>query len=129
MIRLGLVGPRDQLDGLRRWIDRCRQRIPAKDEKYPHLFPAFPGCDTDTGLFTTLTFTDRSCREVSGRDLEHAAGLPGELAVTAMVDAHLSELQAIAEDNRVDVILVARPDTLDDVHLRIRPPPGDHDGT
>jgi hypothetical protein len=29
-IRLGLVGPRDQLDGLRRWIERCRQPIAAK---------------------------------------------------------------------------------------------------
>jgi hypothetical protein len=34
-----------------------------------------------------------------------------------MVEAYLGELAAIAEDNRVDVILVARPDTLDDVHL------------
>jgi hypothetical protein len=29
----------------------------------------------------------------------------------------MSELEAIAEDHRVDVILVARPDTPDDVHL------------
>ncbi|MEV4691349.1 hypothetical protein AB0K27_09535 [Micromonospora echinospora] len=116
-IRLGLVGPRDQLDGLRRWIDRCRQPIAAKDAKYPHLFPAFPGCDSDVGLFTTLTFADRNCREVSYRTLQQAAGLPGELAVKAMVDAYMDELEAIAEDNRVDVIVVARPDTLDDVHL------------
>jgi len=48
-IRLGLVGPRDQLGGIRRWIDRCRGPINAKDSGYPHLFPAFPGCDSDTG--------------------------------------------------------------------------------
>ncbi len=116
-IRLGLVGPRDQLDGIRRWIERCRQPIAAKDERYPHLFPAFPGCDSDAGLYTTLAFTDRNCREVAGRALQHASGLPGELAVRAMVDAYMGELEAIAEDNRVDVIIVGRPDTLDDVHL------------
>jgi hypothetical protein len=116
-IRLGLVGPRDQLDGLRRWIERCRQPIAAKGEKYPHLFPAFPGCDSDAGLYTSLSFTDRDCREVADRALQHASGLPGELAVKAMVDAYMGELEAIAEDNRVDVIIVARPDTLDDVHL------------
>lgn len=116
-IRLGLVGPRDQLDGLRWWIERCRQPIAAKDRKYPHLFPAFPGCDNDVGLFTTLTFTDRNCREVPDRALKRACGLPGELAVKAMVEAYMSELDAIAEDNRVDVIIVARPDTLDDIHL------------
>jgi hypothetical protein len=116
-LRLGLVGPRDQLDGLRRWIERCQRPIPTKDEKYPNLFPAFPGCDSDAGLFTTLTFSDRNCREVSDRELQRAAGRPGELAVKAMVDAYMSELEAVAEDNRVDVIIVARPDTLDDVHL------------
>ncbi|WP_444949284.1 hypothetical protein [Micromonospora ureilytica] len=126
-IRLGLVGPRDHLDGLRRWIDRCRQPIDAKDARYPHLFPAFPGCDAEVGLFTTLTFADRNCREVSPRALEKAASLPGELAVEAMVDAYMDELEAIAEDNRVDVIVVARPHTLDDVHLASTPKSENHD--
>ncbi|MEH0933159.1 argonaute/piwi family protein [Micromonospora sp. CPCC 205558] len=126
-MRLGLVGPRDHLDGLRRWIDRCRQPIDAKDARYPHLFPAFPGCDAQVGLFTTLTFAGRNCREVSPRALEKAASLPGELAVKAMVDAYMDELEAIAEDNRVDVIVVARPDTLDDVHLASAPKADDHD--
>jgi hypothetical protein len=116
-IRLGLTGPRDQLDGLRRWIERCKQPIVAKDAKYPHLFPAFPGCDSDSGLYATLTFADRDCREVSDRALQRASSMPGELAVQAMVEAYMEELEAIAEDNRVDVIIVARPDTLDDVHL------------
>lgn len=116
-IRLGLVGPRDQLDGVRRWMDRCKKPIAAKDAKYPHLFPAFPGCDSDTGLFTTFTFADRNCREVPDRVLSRASSLPGELAVRATVDAYIDELEAIAEDNRVDVIIVARPDDLDDVNL------------
>jgi hypothetical protein len=116
-IRLGLVGPRDQLDGIRRWIDRCRGPIDAKDDKYPHLFPGFPGCDSDTGLCTTLTIADRNSRELPSRELERASGLPGELAVQAMVQAYMDELEALAEGNRADVIIVARPDTLDDVHL------------
>jgi hypothetical protein len=116
-IRLGLVGPRDQLDGIRRWIDRCRGPIDAKDDRYPHLFPGFPGCDSDTGLCTSLTIADRNCREQAARELERASGLPGELAVQAMVDVYMGELEALAEGNRVNVIIVARPDTLDDVHL------------
>lgn len=48
-IRIGLVGPADQLEGLRRWLERCREPIAPKDEQYPHLFPEFPGCDTDRG--------------------------------------------------------------------------------
>lgn len=119
-IRLGLVGARDQIDGIRRWIDRCRRPIDPKDDKYPHLFPGFPGCDSDTGLCTTLTTADHNCRELPSRDLERASSLPGELAVKAMVDVYMNELEALAERNRADVIIVARPDTLDDVHLAAR---------
>lgn len=54
------------------------------------------------------------------RALEHACSLPGELAVQAMVDAYMAELETIAESNRVDVIIVARPDTLNDVHLAVQ---------
>ena len=93
---------------------------PRERRQIPHLFPAFPGCDRDTGLYASLTFTDRNCRELSARTLDHASGLPGELAVQAMVKAYIDELEAVAEDNRVDVINVARPDTLDDVHLAAR---------
>ena len=116
-IRLGLAGPRDQLDGIRRWIERCRRPIVARDSRYPHLFPGFPGCDAGTGLCTSLTIADRNCRELPGRELDRAIGLPGELAVRAMTEVYMSELEALAEGNRVDVIIVARPDTLDDVHL------------
>ena len=116
-IRLGLVGPRDQLDGIRRWIERCRRPIAARDSRYPHLFPGFPGCDSGSGLCTTLTIADRNCRELPGRELDRAIGLPGELAVQAMTEVYMSELEALAEGNRVDVIIVARPDSLDDVHL------------
>jgi hypothetical protein len=126
-IRLGLVGPRDQLDGIRRWIDRCRGPIDAKDSGYPHLFPAFPGCESDTGLCTTLTIADRNCRELPSRELDRASSLPGELAVRAMVDVYMGELEALTEGNRVDVIIVARPDTLDDVHLAEQA--GDEAGT
>ena len=85
--------------------------------KYPYLFPGFPGCDAGTGLCTTLTIADRDCRELPSRELDRAIGLPGDLAVRAMTDVYMGELEALAEGNRGDVILVARPDTLDDVHL------------
>jgi nucleotide-binding universal stress UspA family protein len=80
--------------------DRCQER------EYPHLFPAFPGCDSDAGLYTTLAFSNRNCREVADRALQRASGLSGELAVRTIVDAYMGELEAIAEDNRVDVIIV-----------------------
>lgn len=111
-IRVGLVGPADQLDGLRRWLERCREPIAAKDEQYPHLFPEFPGCDTDRGLHTTLVFSDRNTRAISSRDLRaiETAGQPA--ALTRAVSIYAEEIRALADENRVDVLLVARPEQL-----------------
>lgn len=121
-IRIGLVGPADQLDGLRRWLERCREPIPAKDERYPHLFPSFPGCDIDRGLHTTLVFSDRNTRQLPERPLRALANRSGAEPIVEAVDLYADEIGALAEENRVDIILVARPDQLQDTRKRRRGP-------
>jgi hypothetical protein len=113
-IRIGLIGPADQLAGLRGWFERCREPIAAKDERYPHLFPGFPGCDIDCGLRTILVFSDRQTRAISDRDLRSIAAAPAVHGLTTAVEAYAAEITAMAEENRVDVFLVARPPELKD---------------
>jgi len=113
-IRIGLVGPADQLDGLGTWLERCREPIPAKDERYPHLFPAFPGCDIDTGLQTTLVFSDRNARTISERKLRAIRQASGGRALQMAIDTYAAEITALADENRVDVLLAARPENLAD---------------
>jgi hypothetical protein len=118
-VRVGLIGPADQLDGIRAWQERCRDPIAAKDERYPNLFPDFPGCDLDRGLHTLFALSDRATASVSSRALrriteatDHAA------AIAAAVDAYADEVHVLAEQNRVDVILLARPEELIDHRSR-----------
>ena len=113
-IRVGLVGPADQLDGLRTWLERCREPIAAKDERYPHLFPAFPGCDIDSGLQTTLVFSDRNTRTISERELRAIRQASGGRALQTAIDTYAAEITALADENRVDVLLAARPEQLAD---------------
>ncbi|MGN9821837.1 argonaute/piwi family protein [Streptomyces sp. SD11] len=117
-IRVGLIGPADQLDGLRHWLERCREPIAAKDERYPHLFPEFPGCDTDRGLHTTLVFSDRNTREISSRDLRAIEAASQSAALTKAVSIYAEEIRILADENRVDVLLVARPEQLIDTVSR-----------
>jgi len=119
-IRVGLVGPADQTEGLQRWLERCREPIPAKDERYPHLFPAFPGCDVDCGLYTTLVFSSRNTRTIPDRALHALASRSGVEQITEAVDLYAEEIVALAEQNRVDLILVARPDQVKDTLPRRR---------
>jgi hypothetical protein len=119
-ILIGLVGPAASLDGLRSWFERCREPIPAKDERYPHLFPAFPGFDTDRSLHSTLVFSDRNTRSLSSQVLRRIADLDKADALDLAVASYADEVSALAEGNRVDVILVARPDDLTDTGTTVR---------
>ncbi|MCK2238239.1 MULTISPECIES: hypothetical protein [unclassified Crossiella] len=117
-IRVGLIGPADQLGGIRTWLERCREPIAAKDDRYPHLFPSFPGCDIDCGLHTTLVFSDRNTRAISDRSLRAIGSATGAQSLTTAVDVYTDEIQALADENRVDVLLVARPEQLTDTRRR-----------
>ena len=117
-IRVGLIGPADQLGGLRAWLERCREPIAAKDERYPHLFPEFPGCDIDRGLHTTLVFSDRNTRAISDRDLRALARASRAQALSIAVNVYADEITALADENRVDVLLIARPEQLADTTRR-----------
>src|SRR5260370_7512594 len=91
-IRVGLIGPADQLGGLRAWFERCREPIAAKDERYPHLFPEFPGCDIDRGLHTTLVFSDRNTRAITDRDLRATPRSTRPHALSTAAPAYLPQL-------------------------------------
>ena len=117
-IRAGLIGPADQLGGVRAWFERCREPIAAKDERYPHLFPGFPGCDIDRGLHTTLVFSDRNTRVISDRDLRAISGASRAQALQTAVSLYAEEISALADENRVDVLIIARPEQLIDTTRR-----------
>src|SRR5580700_3717522 len=61
-INVGIVGSAESVEGVRRWLDRCRTMIaakpsredPAKPNKQPNLFAQFPGFNLDTGFRSTL---------------------------------------------------------------------------
>jgi hypothetical protein len=53
-IRAGIVGTPAAVQGLRRWLDRCRRRIEAKDGRLGHLFVPLPGFNTSAGFRSTL---------------------------------------------------------------------------
>jgi hypothetical protein len=111
-IRAGLVGTPAAIQGLRRWLDRCRQPIPAKDSRLGNLFVPFPGFDPAAGFRSTLIWDSRLERPIRERDLKQLAGLHPQKAVHAAVDLYTAELEALDEEPGCDVIIIARPDDL-----------------
>ncbi len=74
-IRAGIVGTQASIQGLRGWLDRCRQPIAAKDSRFGRLFVPFPGFDTTAGFRSTLVWDSRLERQIRDRDLRRLEGL------------------------------------------------------
>ncbi len=121
-IRVGFVGPADGIHGARQWLERCRTAIAGKPaSKSPELFCDFPGFAHDSPFESQLLFDESWERTISGRTLRREIEKPIGLATAACADLYTREVADLAERRIVDVVVVARPDDLeDDVPQRSR---------
>lgn len=111
-IRVGIVGTSASIQGLRRWLDECRQPIAAKNSRLGHLFVPFPGFDTSAGFRSTLVWDSRLERPIRDRDLSRLADLTPQDAVKRAVELYAAQLDILDEEPGCDVVLVARPEQL-----------------
>lgn len=112
-INLGIVGTNETIEGVSRWLERCRDVIPAKPSKQPNLFPSFPGFRQDIGFQSTIVMNDRLNRDIHVkrfRDL--ALQAKTNEVVRNAVELFYDELKYLAQTAKVDVFVCAVPQEL-----------------
>jgi hypothetical protein len=125
-IRVGLIGPQKAVEGIRSWLQHCREPIKAKPARHAGqaaLFPSFPGFNGDETYRSTLAFEERNMRVIPAAKVKRLAHVDMRTAVRDAIDLYLQEIDWLADGNRVDVILCARPAELD-----VHEPDEDDDG-
>src|ERR1039457_3455906 len=83
-LNLGIVGSTESIEGVRRWLERCRKEIPGKRNKddsikeshQPNLFPRFPGFSDEAGFRSSLVMDDGLCRDFQKRAITDITVLP-----------------------------------------------------
>src|SRR4051794_37430402 len=69
-IPIGVVGTQETIEGVLRWLPRCRKPITHPADKRPSTFsPPFPGFNSEVGLESELTFDSRLQRSVPAREI------------------------------------------------------------
>jgi hypothetical protein len=112
-IKLGIVGTAETVEGVQRWFERCREEIPAKPSKQPHLFPRFPGFNQDAAFHSTLVLDDRLVRTISPRTFEKFSTYTRiDQIVEEAVELFLNELRYLAEHTPAGVLICAVPQAL-----------------
>lgn len=129
-IRIGVVGPGPSVAGIRSWLTKLREPVAAKEAKYDKqraLFPPFPGFDLDHTFRSILVFEERAQRIIPTRILKTFNSASLSVATQLAVDAYMEEINWIANNEPCDIIICARPETLDEIQSR-RLPEGEDTG-
>lgn len=110
-IPIGVVGTQETIEGVLRWLRRCRKPInPPADKRTSNFFPPFPGFTTEVGLESELVFDSRLQRSVPTREIRTLAQLPTRDArLNAAVELLLEEITEIGEHGLARAILVCPP--------------------
>lgn len=124
-IPIALIGPAQAVDGIRGWLQRCREHIEAKDAKpgQENLHQPFPGFRLDSEFGSELVFDDVLVREIPERQLRRLARADTASATTEAVEIYEDAARSLAETGRCRVIVCARPEELLD--RAARPPTAD----
>lgn len=113
-INVGIVGTREDIEGVEAWLDKCRSGIPAKESAQPNLFSDFPGFTRSGNLKCTLYTSASLQRDISPREfmrLKNAKSV--SLTVEQGVKLFLAEIEGLASKNKnIHVIICAPPTTL-----------------
>jgi hypothetical protein len=125
-INLGVVGTNESVEGVCRWLERCRKEVPAKDSRQPNLFPKFPGFCPDVAFQSTLVLDGRLQRFVNQRALRELASRKDlNEVVSESVGIFLNELYYLADNTNADVLLCAVPQILIDATQQLVDEMGD----
>lgn len=115
-VRCGIVGTPDTVDGLLRWLERCRGEVAGKATEKPNLFPRFPGFNEDAAFRSTLVLEARTQRTIPQRTLDALfRNASHDEAVKAGVDVFRSEFEHLVQNATVDVLICAVPGAVEDL--------------
>jgi hypothetical protein len=109
-IKVGIVGTPETIEGITRWIERCRAGIDAKPSRQPNLFPRFPGFSGESPFGADLILDSQFHGVVPPRSvLSLIAAAEQAGAVDEAVGYFAQECRYLAENIQPDVIICAPP--------------------
>ncbi|HWX36010.1 MAG TPA: hypothetical protein VNZ53_52415 [Steroidobacteraceae bacterium] len=124
-IRLGVIGTTATVDGVRDWLERCKNGVASDEEKLTRLRPPFPGM-TEQVFGTSLELSDTATRTITRHELTAALGKSEPLRQLA--EAFMQHARDLAGKSGLHVLVVAPPSevfALGDAPQAVSDPPID----
>jgi hypothetical protein len=117
-MRVGIVGTRETIDGIKSWLGKTKVPIPGKESRHENLFPGFPGFSTTSCFGSEVVIGDRWEAAINKSQLDELmAGAEDESLVENTVDLFLQTAKEMLQPGGPQVLICAPPsdllDTLD----------------
>ncbi len=109
-IKLGLVGTPETIEGVQKWIEKCRNGIQAKKSKRPNLFPRFPGFGDGMMLCADFVFDTQLQRPIPQRKFDELCKQQKtDEILQKIAQLFLDEMEYLAQKTIADVLVCAFP--------------------
>jgi hypothetical protein len=105
-IRLGVIGTTGTVDGVRDWLEQCKNGVSSSEEKLTELRPSFPGM-TEQVFGTSLELSDAATRPITRHELTVALGQPE--ALKRLVELFMDHARDLAARSGLHVLVIAPP--------------------
>jgi hypothetical protein len=105
-IRLGVIGTTGTVDGVRDWLEQCKNGVASEEKKLTALRPAFPGM-TQQVFGTSLQLSDAATRTITRHELSAALGQPDPLH--HIVEIFMDHARDLAAKSGLHVLVIAPP--------------------
>ena len=109
-IKLGIVGTSETIEGVQKWIERCRNGVQAKRSKRPNLFPRFPGFGDGMMLCADFVFDTQLQRPIPQRNFDKLCKQPKtDETLQEIAQLFLGEMEYLAQKTTADILVCAFP--------------------
>jgi hypothetical protein len=122
-IRIGVIGTTATVDGMRDWLEHCKNGVSSDEQKLKALRPSFPGM-TQQVFGTSLELSDTATRTITRHEL--SAALSKSDPLPHIVDAFMDHARDLSAKSGLHVLVVAPPSEvfgLGDTSRAIMPDP------
>jgi hypothetical protein len=105
-IRIGVIGTTATVDGVRDWLENCKNGVTSEEQKLKALRPSFPGM-TQQVFGTSLELSDAATRTITRHEL--LAALSKSDPLPHIVEAFMDHARDLAGKSGLHVLVVAPP--------------------
>jgi hypothetical protein len=111
---VGCVGTSSGIDFFYSWIEKCKKRIPAKeDNKQPNLFSSFCGFNEHYGFKAKITTGEEIYRTIKNSSIKSLLNIESwDDRVIEAVELYYEQIKFLAQNRNVNVIICIIPDNL-----------------